>query len=59
MRQPLTILMDQRSAEQAWLLYQALMQAARQEPRLLDDPLFQVFRAEAYERFEHAFTVLP
>lgn len=35
-----------------WNLHRALKLAARDNPDLLGDPLFQIFSAEAFERFD-------
>lgn len=39
-------------SQMCWRLHRALMLAQRDEPLLSADPLFHIFVAEAYERFD-------
>lgn len=46
---------DHRAAEKAFRLHQALARCLRDDPKLAQDELFLLFKAEAFERFERAF----
>lgn len=44
---------DER-AERAFALHAALLRGLREDPALINDELFHVFRAETFERFNRA-----
>jgi len=55
---PPVIQFDNCAANNAYRLVQAMAEAARANPILIDDPLFREFQARAFQRFEQAFEVL-